>query len=133
MQEGQLPISRGLVLALAFGFGLFNQLLFAVAGTAVVAEGRPDIGATWMIVSVVVGSVLGLVNVIFLLTARARHWTDALAMVVAASVAIWAIARGVRHDVSAAVWPATAANLLLALWWSRGWLRRYAARWKLKG
>jgi hypothetical protein len=133
VHQDALPVSRGLVIALALGFGLFNQILFAVAGTALVAEGRPEIGATWLWVSVIVGGLLGTANVTFLLTARPRRWSDGGAGAIAAVIAAWAVQRGFVHGLPAAVWPAVGANLGMAAWWSRGWGRRYLARWRSRG
>jgi len=128
-----LPVSRGLVIALALGFGLFNQLLFAIAGTAIAAEGRADVGARMLAVSAIVGAALVVANTIFLLTTRARHWSDGVAGVITLAVVAWAGVRGWRDGLAGLVWPLLVANGWFALWWSRGWLRRAFARWRGRG
>lgn len=130
MNGDALPVSRGLVLALALGFGLFNELLFAIAGTAIVAEGRASVGATWLLVSVIVGGVLGATNLVFLTTARPWRWSDGVAGGFAVACMTWAIAQLIGKGVAGAVWPTVIANLGWAAWWSRGWLRRAIARGK---
>ncbi len=128
-----LPVSRGLVIALALGFGLFNEILFGVLGAALAAEGRAGMGGRWLIVSGVIGLLLFLTNLLFLTSTHPRRWTDATAGVITAGIAGWGIARGIALAWGAAAWPILGANAVMAAWWSRGWLRRAFARRRSRG
>jgi hypothetical protein len=128
MNGDLLPVSRGLVVALALGFGLFNEILFAGFGSASTAQGRIEFGSVLLVFSAAVGAAVFAVSFVFLLTAKSRHRSDLVVGVIAAVLAAWATIRGVRHGVDAAVWLLFAANVWLAAWWSRGWLRRAIAR-----
>lgn len=130
VHEGVLPVSRALIIALALGFGLFNQVLFAALGLAVAAEGRAEVGGRLLMVSWSLAGVLFVASITFMATARLRGWTDAAAGLLAAGFG----ALGATEMVSDSPSPAAAtgwlvaANVLLALWLTRGWLRRAVAR-----
>jgi hypothetical protein len=128
MNGDVLPVSRGLVIALALGFGLFNEVLFSVLGAAILAQGRVDVGPRMVGIGVVVGAILFVVSFAFLVTSRSRHWTDMVAGIFAAGLCAWAVMRGVQHGMAGVAWPLLGANAWLAAWWSRGWLRRAIAR-----
>ena len=128
MPGDALPLSRGLIIALALGFGLFNQVLFGVLGAAVVKEGRADVGATFLAISAGVGVALFAVCGWFLISARPRRGRDGLAGVVATGCAVVAGWRGWQQGAGGAVNPLLLANLWLGAWWSRGWLRKFLAR-----
>jgi hypothetical protein len=66
----------------------------------------------------------------FLVTTRPHRWRDLVAGVIAGGLAAWAGVRGVKFGAAGAMWPLLAANAWLAVWWSRGWLRRAVARRK---
>lgn len=123
---GQFPVSPGLVVALVFAFGLFNQLLFGVMGGAVAAEGRADVGARLEAVSLALGGALALAGAAFSLFARGRSRADLVVGPLVFGAA--AVLGGVfwRAGSGPVVWPALALNGALALWLARGWFRR---RW----
>jgi hypothetical protein len=133
MHGDALLVSRELVVALALGFGLFNQTLFAVLGTAVTKEGNAEVGATFITIAIAVGAVLFAVSGLFLVTARSRRWSDGLAALAAASLAAFAGWRGCMSGVSGIAAPLLIANLWLGAWWSRGWLRKFVARSRRAG
>ena len=128
VHDGTLPVSRQLIVALALGFGVFNQILFAVLGAAVVEEGRMEAGSQLMIVSLVIGLLVLLVNGAFLATTRPRRMTDVMGGVLgifAAGLALWSVLKG---DVFNATWFLLGASLWFAFWMTRGWLRRALRR-----
>lgn len=133
VRDDGLPISRELVIALALGFGLFNQLLFGVLGQAVIAEGHADVGERWLLVSAAIGAVLFAVNLVFVVTAPTRHGSDAVTGLVTVAFVVWAVQRGATGHVAAACWIALGTNLGMAAWWLRGWARRGLARWRGRG
>ncbi len=125
---GQFPVSPGLIIALAFGFGLFNQLLFGVMGGAVADEGRADVGARLEMVSLALGGALAIAGATFALLARGRSAAD---LVVGPSILLAALGLAVlfwRCGPGPVVWPALALDGLLALWLARGWFRRHWVR-----
>lgn len=123
-----LPVSRQLIAALALGFGLFNEVLFGVLGSALVDEGRIVVATRFLVISGMVGAALFAANLVLMLTARTRTWTDAIAVSVPLALAGWAVARAIGAGVTSAAFPLLLANLAFAAWWSRGWARRYLAR-----
>jgi LPXTG-motif cell wall-anchored protein len=128
VQDGQLPVSPGLLVALAAGFGLFNQVLFGVLGAAVAAEGRPETGEKLVWVSVAIGAVVLLGFSGLLVLARTRRWSDGVVLLPALAAGVWASVAAARGTWLEATIALFVANLLLALWSSRGWFRRMWAR-----
>jgi len=128
MEPGNFPVSRGLVVALLCGFGLFNQVLFALLGSAVLAEGRADVGLLALRVSAVAGLGLFALGAGLTLAARRRAWSDAILVAVAAGVGGWPAWRFFAGGDVTAVWGLVAANLLLCAWLARGWARRFWGR-----
>ena len=122
------PVSPGLIVALAFAFGLFNQVLFGVLGGAVADEGRVEVGARLQWVSLAIGGLLALVGAAFAAVPRGRSSGDLVVapLLVLASGAL--VAQAWRAGVAPVVWPAIAANLLMAAWLARGWCRRALVR-----
>lgn len=128
MHGETLPVSRALVLALALGFGLFNQILFTVLGHAVIADGNRAAGERLMTIGVIVGAALTVAGVMFLVTTAARRWSDVLAGGLVLAAVVLAVFRGRQDGLPAAAVPLLVANGGLAAWWSRGWLRRVLRR-----
>lgn len=128
VNDGTLPVSKPLMAALALGFGIFNQTLFSVLGSAVVAEGRVEVGGRLIGVSLVIGSLVVLANVVFLSTTRPWRITDLIGGslgILAAVLTAWFFLTG---DTDRAKWFLLGANLWFAFWMSRGWLRRALRR-----
>jgi hypothetical protein len=128
VHDGTLPVSKQLVAALALGFGVFNQMMFAVLGAAVAGERRVEMGGKLMIVSLLIGLVVLLVNVTLLTTTRPRRISDIVGGslgVLAAVLAVWSI---LKSDGVNATWFLLGANLWFACWMSRGWVRRSLRR-----
>jgi hypothetical protein len=125
--DGQLPVSRALVAAVALGFGLFNQALFGVLGLASMREGRIPAGETFTLVSLVVGAFAAAAAVGFAVLPGTRRWTDAAVAVGALAVAAWSGLQVAASVAAASLW-LLAVNTLLATWLARGWLRRLFAR-----
>jgi hypothetical protein len=124
VNEGQMPVSRGLVIALALGFGLFNQILFGALGLALVGEGRAAVGGKLLIVSWSVGAALLVADFVFMATAELRRWTDLMAALLAIALAGAALASIAGGSAGTMTGLLLAATGWLALWLSRGWLRR---------
>jgi hypothetical protein len=121
-------VSKQLIAALALGFGVFNQMMFAVLGAAVAGEGRVEMGGKLMVISLLIGLVVLLVNVTLLTTTRPRRISDIVGGslgVLAAVLAVWSI---LKSDGVNATWFLLGANLWFACWMSRGWVRRALRR-----
>jgi len=128
-EAGRFPVSPGLVIALAFAFGLFNQLLFGVLGGAVVDEGRVEVGARLQMVSLLLGGAIVLVGAGYALISRGRSGGDAILGPLMLVIGGWFGWVAWRFVPGLVVWPSLALNLVLALWLSRGWCwRAYATR-----
>jgi hypothetical protein len=123
LHGGQLPISRPLVAALGLGFGLFNEVLFAVLGAAVTGEGRPDVGEPLALVSLVLGAFVLAAALALAGLAGQRRWTDAVAGAIGAVAGLWAGWTVRAAPLGALPWQ-LAGNLWLAAWLLRGWMRR---------
>lgn len=124
VHEGQLPVSPALIGALAIGFALFNEFLFAALGAAVVAEGRAEAGERLVWVSLALGAILLVAQLVLLAAARTRRWTDLLAAAVAlgcAGMAGYAWQKGAPVPAAGYL---LLSNFLCSLWHLRGWFRR---------
>lgn len=127
-QGGGATINRGMILALVLAFGLFNEILFAVFGAALLAENNPAAGMNLSLVSCAIGAGLLAAVIGFVGFAPQRRGTDLAAILIAAVVAIIAGGKFLAHATGAAVALLLAANIWLALWLGRGWLRRAFAK-----
>jgi hypothetical protein len=121
---GQFPVSPGLIIALAFAFGLFNQVLFGALGAAVVEEGRADVGGRLQMVSVVIASGLVLTGVGFSIFSRGRAWGDAIVGGLVLLGGTWLGWVSWRFNPGLVVWPYLGVTLVLAGWLARGWVWR---------
>ena len=126
--SGQFPVSPGLVIALAFAFGLFNQALFGVLGGGVIAEGRIEVGARLQLVSLGIGGLLACVGAVFSVLTRSRSAGDLLLAPLVVAIALWFAWVGWRLEPGLVVWPLIAVNAVLAVWLARGWCWRALAR-----
>ncbi|MGH8020490.1 MAG: hypothetical protein ACREIA_19830, partial [Opitutaceae bacterium] len=128
MNEGQLPVSPALLVALAIGFGLFNQILFAVLGAAVVGEGRVETGGKLVWISLALGGGVFAALMTLAALAKPRRATDLAAALPTAGLFAGAIAQAVTDAPGPAAWLLLAGNAWFALWLARGWARRFWAR-----
>lgn len=127
--DGQFPVSPGLVIALVFAFGLFNELLFGLLGGAVAGEGRVEVGARLQLVSIILGLVLSAVGAAFSLLPRGRSAGDAIVAPLIVLMGAWFGWVAWRLEPRLVVWPLIATNAVSALWLARGWCwRAWAAR-----
>jgi len=120
----------GLVVALVFAFGLFNQGLFGVLGAAVAAEGRVELGGRLASVSLLLGGGLALAGALFGLWSSGRSVGDVLVAPIVLLSAAWFGWVGWRMSPELVVWPAIAVNAVLAFWLGRGWCWRAYALWR---
>lgn len=128
VHDGTLPVSKQLMIALALGFGVFNQIMFSVLGAAVADEGRVELGARLMVVSLSVGFLVLLVNIAFLATIRPWRTSDVIGAslgIFAAVSAVWSIVKG---EVAGATWFLLGSSCWFVFWMTRGWLRRALRR-----
>jgi len=125
---GQFPISPGLIIALTFAFGLFNQLLFAVLGSALVNEGRGEVGARLEMVSTILGGAVVLAGAGFALISRGRSGGDAIVGPLMLIIGAWFGWVAWRFDPGLVIWSSLAINLVLAAWLARGWCWRAYAK-----
>ncbi|HEX9786326.1 MAG TPA: hypothetical protein VGA56_26830 [Opitutaceae bacterium] len=133
VNEGQLPISPGLIAALVVAFGVFNEILFAALGGAVISEGRDLTGEKLLWVSVAIGGCLLVVLLTLLAIARPRRCSDGIAAISSLVLALAAIGRLHHLEVGAGTWLLFGANLMLVLWLARGWARRAWVRRRAGG
>jgi len=127
--RGQFPVSAGLIVALAFAFGLFNQFLFGVLGSAVIDEGRVEVGARLQLVAIILGGAIVLVGTAFALVSRGRSGGDAIIAPLVLVICGWFAWVAWRLGPGLVTAPFFATNLVLALWLARGWFwRAYAKR-----
>lgn len=127
-QGGQFPVTPGLVIALAFAFGIFNQVLFGVLGGGVIDEGRIEVGARLQLVSVTLGAVLVLAGAGFSLLSRGRSGGDAIIGPLVLAIGGWFTWVAWHLQPGLVVWPFIAINAVLAVWLARGWCWRALAR-----
>lgn len=127
-----MPVSRGLVIALVLGFGLFNQFLFTALGAATAAEGREAEAEIFVLVANSLAGVLAIACIGFVVTTvprRISDWTIVLAAVSAGVVIHW---HGALSTATRTGWGWFIVNGALALWLVRGWFRRGWRRRQLR-
>ncbi len=133
VNEGQLPVSPALLAALGVGFGLFNQILFAVLGGAVIGEGRVETGVKLVWISFALGACVFAALMALVALARPRRWTDLAAALPTVGLCVVAAARVVNGAIEPAGWLLLAGNAWFAAWLARGWARRFWARTRKGG
>lgn len=133
MNGDRLPVSRGLIIALVLGFGLFNEMLFTALAAATAAEGKQDQANLIGFVALGLGGLLTAACIGFLVTASARRITDGIVVVAAVAMSGGSIWRGWPAGTLQTGWWWLALNGVLTLWLARGWLRRAWQRRKSRG
>lgn len=120
----RFPVTPQLIYLLCVVFGVFNQALLLALALALVNEGRHDPAARFAAVSASLAFVVYLGALAWQLRARLVRFTDAVAFAVAAvplAVGAWLLA---RSGSGGAALSGLIATFLIALWQSRGFLRR---------
>lgn len=128
MGEGDLPISRQLVVSLAIGFLFFNQFLFWMLAVALRGEDRAGLAFRFDVLAVVVGGLVLTAGVLLFAKAPVRRWGDWLGLTVALGflgAGIW-LAASVSLD-RGVLW-IFGANAVLLGFLGRGWVKRFFRR-----
>jgi len=128
----RLPISRGLVLALVLGFGLFNQVLFAALAAATRGEGRQAEAEMFVLVANSIGGLLAMVCIGLMVTAAQRRSADWIVLAIGGTAGIAAIWQGWLAEPAQVGLLLLVLNITFALWLMRGWIRRGWRRHKLR-
>lgn len=131
-EHGRFPVSPGLIIALTFAFGLFNQALFGVLGGALIQEGRTDVGVRLQMVSLILGCAIVLVGAAFALISRGRSGGDAIVGPLMLIIGAWIGWVGWHFEPGLVVWSSMAVDAVLAFWLARGWCWRAYARWQAR-
>ena len=126
--DGDLPVSRQLVVFLGVAFAFFNQFLFWALAVALRGEERAELAFRFDVLAVVAGGVVLIAGLALLAKAPVRRCGDWLGLVIALGllgVGIWlsasvSFSRGV-------IW-ILGANAVLLGFLGRGWVKRFLWR-----
>jgi hypothetical protein len=126
IEADRFPITPQLVFDLVFGFGVFNQFLLVLLSRALGHDGRPILADRCMAGSAALGALLYAAALAWQWTRKWMRPSDAIVYaLLSAPLAGGVVVAVSLHRIDAAL-AAAAANLLLLVWQSRGFLRR---RW----
>jgi len=126
--DGDLPISRQLVAALAIGFGFFNQFLFWSLALALRGEQRLELASRFDLIALFVGGLVLCAGMALFVSASVRRWSDWLGLGVSIILVVTGIFFGLKDGMSASVPWVFVANASLLGFLGRGWLKRIFRR-----
>lgn len=128
IEGDQFPVTPQLVFDLAFGLGVFNELLL-VPLAMVLRNGGNDGGAALCVaISGGLGATLYLAALVWQASIRWMRSGDAVLYVLLAAPVFAGSGVALYLKTGGAALLAAAANLVLAVWLARGFLRRMCAR-----
>ncbi|MDQ8182969.1 hypothetical protein [Pelagicoccus sp. SDUM812005] len=130
--ETDLPATWQLGVALAWGFLLFNQLLFAGMDLLALSKNAPDNAAKFAMASLVAGGVALLANGFFFAISKPKLFSDWQVLAISAGLAFVGGYRLGEIFGEPLVLGFLIGNLLVSLWLARGLLRKPASKKRQK-
>lgn len=128
--ETDLPATWQLGVALAWGFLIFNQLLFAGMDLLALSRNAPDNAGKFALVSLAVGAVVLLANVFFFVISKPKLFSDWQVLAISAGVAFVGGYRLGEIFGEPQVLGFLLGNVLISLWLARGLFRVHASKKK---
>lgn len=128
MGAAGLPATWQLGVALAWGFLLFNQLLFAAMDLLYLSKNDPDTAGKFAIASLAAGGFVAIANVVFFAISTPKSLTDwqVIAVSLASSFVLGVRLGGFLGD--SLVVGFLLANLFVGIWLARGLFRKPASK-----
>lgn len=126
--EKDLPATWQLGVALAWGFLIFNQLLFAGMNLLALSQGSSETAAKFAMASFVAGGVVLLANGAFFAISKPKLFSDWQALVMSVAIAFVGGFRLGEIFGEPKLIGFLLGNLLMSLWLARGLIRRPASK-----
>lgn len=126
--ETDLPATWQLGVALAWGFLVFNQLLFAGMDLLALSRNAPDNAAKFAVASLVAGALVLLANLFFFAISKPKLFSDWQALAISAGIAFVGGYRLGEIFGEHQVMGFLLGNLLMSGWLARGLLRKHPSK-----
>ena len=130
MEDGDLPVSRQLIVSLVLAVAYFNQFLLWSLGFALRVDERDTLASRFDAVALAIGIAVLIATVVTLFGAKVHRWTDWMFLALVVALVMVGSLVGIKNGLSStAVW-LLAINTLMMIHLSRGWLKKLMARRK---
>ena len=126
--DGNLPVSRQLVIALVLGLAYFNQFLFWSLAFGLHYQERVLLAGRFDAVSIAIGIVVAGAFFAVFLSATVDRWTDWIGLAPVIGLAIVAIVSWDKKGLSSAVVWVLVMNTAMVILLSRGLLKKVLTR-----
>ena len=128
IEGDQFPVTPQLIFDLVFGFGVFNQLLLVLLAAARRSDGRAEAAALCVAISAGLGAALYLAALGWQWRGRWLRASDVWLYSLLATPVLGGAVVALCLKRGDAALAAAVANLVLAAWLGRGFLRRALAK-----